>query len=92
MRNVWQVYGDYSADGWGERTYIGTFARREDAERAAKGQSGWGHSDGYVSSYTVYDDWNDWEMNGPGRPGIRRQALAKLTSEEKEALGLKDDN
>jgi hypothetical protein len=45
-----------------------------------------GMGDGSVLELKVYESFHDWEHNRP--EAVRSRALAKLTKEERQALGV----
>lgn len=76
---------------------IGYFLNYLDAEKAAKGQGGWG-TNGKVKKVTgavvfigdhIYALGDEIASNYMDPKDIKKQALEKLTDEEKEVLGLK---
>lgn len=75
----WQVDECFDRDS----KIIGNFANEADAKEVAKGvYRGFG-----LRTLTIFDSIEDFENNT--REKIRERALAKLTTEEKIALGLK---
>jgi hypothetical protein len=82
---TWQAY-DGGTDGR-DCTLIGTFMSEEVAKRAAAGRGTMGRGDGDVRpGPVVYESWKEYKNQNP--EAVRERALAKLTKEEREALGL----
>lgn len=78
-------YNDYSS--W----LVGYFTNPLDAQKAAKGKGTWG-ADGLVSNpkkitVLVYESYDEY-LDG-AKDKLRKQALAKLSAEERDALGFK---
>lgn len=69
--------------------HFGYFTSETDALRASKGKGWWG-GDGHVSRTTVrvviYENLNEYDAQL--LDNIKKAALAKLTKDEKELLGL----
>lgn len=75
-----------STEGRGPMVPIAHFLKKEDAELAARGRGVMGYGDGDVKVIPVFESIKDWKDNK--KEELRQQALAKLTTEEKRALGL----
>jgi hypothetical protein len=73
-------------EGRGHTIRIAAFTKREDAEQAAKGHGVMGMGNGDVDPITVYE--NFVEYLSKSKADLRKKALAKLTPEEKAALGI----
>ncbi len=87
MIQTWQAI-DGGTDGM-DRSIIGTFTKKADAEKAAAGRGTMGHGDGAIQDGPVlYESYKEYQEKNPG--AVRKKALAKLTPEEKKVLGLRD--
>lgn len=90
-RNVWESYTNSDlTEGRGAHVHIGYFLSKKDAERAGVGQGVMG-TDARVRqvgevSLIVYETFD--EFLAIQKEEKRQQALAKLTQEERELLGL----
>jgi hypothetical protein len=67
-------------EGRGCPVVLGYYAKSEDARAAAKGQGVWCR-DASVETIVIQDSYEDKEA-------AKKRALAKLTEEDKRALGL----
>lgn len=97
---IYAAHGDSGSERGGLGPIIGFFSSRNDAERFAKGQGWWG-SNGVVrerSAIVIDDQIYLLERPDPidlDRKAeiktleIKKQALSKLTEEEKRALNIK---
>jgi hypothetical protein len=76
------------AEGRGYEILIGYFKYEDDAKLAAKGWGVMGVGDGNVAPVTlrVYDSLGEFSENETEL--LKNSALAKLTHQEKQALGL----
>mgnify|MGYP003394358863 CR=1 FL=1 len=74
----------------GRSTHVVGLFRSEVAAKAigksGEGNRGMGPCDGYIKEVLVYDSVNDFQVSVDNL--VRARALAKLTDEEKRALGL----
>ena len=90
ITGVYEATGDSDlTEGRGPPRHIGYFTHEADARQVVKGEGAMG-STGYVKRMDlrieVYESLAEFEA---GRQrSIREQALAKLTKEERKALGL----
>lgn len=76
----WEVSSCYDRDV----THVANFTNKGDAD-ACVGKDMYRSS--YRKSITIFDDLQDYEENNRAR--IRERAIAKLTPEELEALGIR---
>ena len=74
----WEVTESFDRDS----KHIANFSNKEDAEVCANGV----YRSAYKKTFTIFDSVEDYENNT--REKIRERALAKLTTEEKIALGV----
>lgn len=83
----YEVSVNFSEDGRGYSSVIGCFSSKEAAEEYAKGRNNWGR-DGYVSekALTICDTVAEQETADLVEK--KKEALAKLTEEERDILGL----
>lgn len=65
---------------------IGFFADFPSAENAVKGKGPMGHGNGRIVEEVLYENYGDYCYNNPR--AVRERAMAKLTAEEKQILGL----
>ncbi len=78
-------------EGRGSSVHLAYFVRRSDAERYAVGKGVMG-TPATVTAATlpplprVYETWEEYEE--VNRESVRARALAKLSKEERDALGL----
>jgi len=89
MRTVWlaQENADLT-EGRGPMVTKGAFFCKEDAERAAanlKRVYGFGHGEVAREPLEVWNSFEEWQQHNDN--AVRSRALAKLTPEEREALG-----
>jgi hypothetical protein len=87
MYIIYEVVQD-TEDGMCHPQRIAFIARKEDALKMAKGRGPMGCSDSNIIEHTVYSNLDDYNKNSP--EALRKSALAKLTQEEKKALGIWD--
>ena len=73
-------------EGRGPMVVIGYFFNREDAVRAVKGWGVMGVGDGEVRGANVHESFASWEKDQ--KQQLILNAMSKLTSEERRALGL----
>jgi hypothetical protein len=73
-------------EGRGPLVSIAYFSEESDAKRAAKGQGVMGHGDGGVEVIHVFDSLKEWNVEK--QQELKRQALNKLTPDERKALGV----
>ena len=86
MKSVYGVYVNTDlTEGRGNEVLIGLFTQREDAAHFAKGKGVMG-SDARVTAIDLYSSYEDWWKAESAR--LRSSALARLSVEEKKALGL----
>jgi hypothetical protein len=94
MGMVKQMYKIYEAINHGtdgmDSYGIGYFTKKADAEKAAEGKGAMGYGNGSVNEDVVYESYKDYVENNP--VSLKQKALAKLTQEEKEVLGLERRN
>lgn len=98
--NVHAVYEEHDKnEGRGGSSLVGYFHVQEDAAEAAKDKGVFGtpgrialmqmlSMDGGRTGYAFQLDGAGIKCVMPGQKQLKRQALAKLTDEEREALGL----
>lgn len=73
-------------EGRGHNVEIATFATEDAAKQAAHGWGVMGYGDGDVVPITVYDSFEEYANKD--KESVRQTALAKLTRNERRALGL----
>lgn len=73
-------------EGRGPMVTIAIFTNRADAIQAASGKGVMGVGNGDVEQINIYDSFHEYEMAVSEK--VRERAMAKLTFEEKKALGL----
>lgn len=78
----WQVEENYDRDS----REIGNFSSEAVAEEVASGDNKI-YRGVFKKTLTIFDSVEDFEDNSPDK--IRARALAKLTVEEKNALGIR---
>lgn len=76
----WEVSSCYDRD----ITHIANFINKDDAEVCAGKDI---YRSAYKKSITIFDDLQDYEENNKAK--IRERAIAKLTPEEREVLGIR---
>lgn len=83
-----EVYDDFSADGRGNRiVVIGRFFSETVAKQYAKGRGNYGQdANTRYQQFTICDSLYDMEESL--KDDAKAKALAKLTKEERELLGL----
>jgi len=72
-------------EGKGGMVVIGYFLNQADALYATKGWGVMGYGDGEVKELNLYSSVEDWEKHEKLK--LKASALAKLTLEERKALG-----
>jgi len=72
-------------EGKGGSRIFAYFKKKEDAQQAAKHKGVWGQ-DGEVEPIYVHSSFAEWQAHI--NQELRQRALAKLTEEEKRALGI----
>jgi hypothetical protein len=77
-------------EGRGQDVIIAAFSKESDASLAARGWGVMGVGNGTVEWLTVYNSYG--EYLDKEKAELRASALAKLSHEEKIALGLLPDN
>ena len=88
---VWEAYTDTDlVEGRGSKVVLGYFTKQLDAKEAAKGEGVMG-TDAHVTkiktpSFMIFESIEEYRQNT--RKELRKIALAKLSYEEKVALGL----
>lgn len=75
-------------EGRGPMKHVAYFTNRSDAERSVKGWGVMGVGDGEVkqTEVVIYDSFAEYFR--PKYEELRKQALRKLSREEREALGI----
>ena len=88
MKTIFLVYVNNSSDGYGPMVLKYAFTHKASAEQMAKSLEPYGFDNQFckVEEFPLYSCLDDWRNQQ--KPTLRKQALAKLTKEEKEALGL----
>lgn len=81
-------YNSDSLEGRGGKIVVGYFLQKEDAQMAVKGKGVMGQGDGNVEEVDLFDSIAEFQNIEEGK--LRRQALAKLSSAERAALGFGD--
>jgi hypothetical protein len=88
MRTIWAARRNAdSTEGRGPMIVIGMFEDQQAATRAASGWGVMGVGDGDVEPMIVYESFR--EYNDEKTKELKNKALAKLTREDREVLGLR---
>lgn len=88
MKTVWLALKNADmTEGRGPMVTIAAFNEQRDATRAVTGWGVMGVGDGDVEPLLVYDSFN--EYNEKKLMERRNKALAKLTREDREVLGIR---
>ena len=87
MLEAWGVYENSDPiEGRGGMHLKNIFFDREDALKDAKGRGVMGYGDGKVERHIIFETLE--ESTKASREDVKQKALAKLSSLEKEVLGL----
>lgn len=85
---AWKVMADDSEDGRAPLTLVGYFTRKDDAEMAAAKRGCQGMSDGDIQRIILFESFE--EYGNDHQQKLRASGIAKLSTDERIALGLID--
>jgi hypothetical protein len=85
MKLIYEARINTSCDGRGPGKVLGYFINKYSALAAVEGKSAY-NKNGTIETVHLYEDMDDFNENC--RDAVRRRAIAKLTPEEIDALGL----